>query len=135
MIIMDKFQKRICKLSKQLENCLVIGQGFGHLDRLVEIFQTVFVIDDHRPEFKSRNLVYKEKLDDVFSITGITAVFFDLDKVSELERASKIWNKYKSFVIIEGDTPIGRDKSGSLYRLGYRCTSLQGYFHVWEKIK
>ena len=135
MIIMDKFQKRVCKLSKQLENCLVIGQGFGHLDKLVEIFQTVFVIDECRPEFKARNLVYKEKFDDVHSITAITVVFFDLDKVSELEKVSEIWYRYKSVIIIEGDTPIGRDKSGSLYRLGYGCTSLQGYFHVWEKIK
>jgi hypothetical protein len=135
MIIMDKFQKRLSKLSKRLENCLVIGQGFGHLEQLVEIFQTVFVIDDCRPEFKAKNLVYKEQFNDVFSITAITMVFFDLDQVSELEKISEIWYKFKSFVIIEGDTPIGRDKSGQLYRLGYGCTSLQGYFHVWEKIK
>jgi hypothetical protein len=134
-MIMNKFQKRLSKLDKHQINAMVVGTAFGNLDNILGIYATVFVIHENFPTVKSKNLVYKEKLDDVFSITGITAVFFDLDRVSEMERVSEIWNKYKSFVIIEGDTPIGRDKSGQLYRLGYRCTSLQGHFHVWEKLK
>lgn len=135
MIIMDKFQKRVSKLSKKLENCLVIGRGFGNLEKMTEIFETVFVIDSQRPEVKARNLVYIEKMDNLSPLVSITAIFFDLDTVSELDKYSEVWFRCRSLVLIEGNDPIGRDKSQSLYRLGYECTSLQEFFHVWEPKK
>ena len=135
MNIMNKFEKRLKKISKNIENCLVVGQGFGHLEELTEIYNTVFVIDKTRPELKVKNLVFRDNFDDTSYMPGISSVFFDLNSISELEKSSPVWLKNKSLVIIEGDSPIERHLSTPLYRAGWQCTSVQGFFHVWEPKK
>lgn len=129
---MSKFQKRIQKLHSNSENCLVIGKSFGFLKEILEIYKTVFVIDDLRPELKSRNLVYRQNLDDLHNLTEITVIFFDLNLIDQLSSIMHLAVKYKSLVVIEGNEPIGRNLSGPLYRHGYQCTGLHGFFHVWE---
>ncbi len=132
MIIMTKFQKRIKKLYKHPENCLIVGEGFGFLNEIIEIYKTVFVVSDRKPNLKSKNLVYREEFDDLSNLVEITAVFLDLSLLDKLETVMHIASRNKSFVIIEGNDPIGRDKSGPLYKTGYQCTGLYGSFHVWE---
>ena len=132
MNIMNKFEKRLKKISKNIENCLVVGQGFGHLEELTEIYNTVFVIDKTRPELKVKNLVFRDNFDDTSYMSGISSVFFDLNSISELEKSSPVWLKNKSLVIIEGDSPIERHLSKPLFHSGWQCTSVQGFFHVWE---
>ena len=128
---MNKFQKRLKKISNNAENCLVVGQGFGHLKELTELYNTVFVIDQVRPELKAKNLVFRDNFTDTSYMSGVSAVFFDLASVGRLEISSPIWIRCKSFVIIEGDDPIERQFSAPLYRAGWLCTSRQGYFHAW----
>lgn len=135
MIIMNKFQKRLKKISKNIENCLVVGQGFTHLDELIDMYGTVFVIDQTRPELKSKNLVFRDNFDDTSYMSGISTVFFDLASINKLEMSSSVWIRCKSFVIIEGDDPIERHFSAPLYRAGWECVSRQGFFHVWESRK
>lgn len=130
---MAKFKKRITKLSnKSLQNALVIGEGFGFLPEILETFQTVFVIDNNRPNIKGRNLVYKENSDELNLIIDISMVFFDRDKINDINSIAPVFTRWRSMVIIEGNDPISRDYSQSLYHHGWNCTSLQGFFHVWE---
>ena len=130
---MAKFKKRITKLSnKSLQNALVIGEGFGFLPEILETFQTVFVIDNNRPKIKGRNLVYKENSDELNLIIDISMVFFDRDKINDINSIAPVFTRWRSMVIIEGNDPISRDYSQSLYHHGWNCTSLQGFFHVWE---
>lgn len=135
MNIMNKFEKRLKKISKNIENCLVVGQGFGHLEELTEIYNTVFVINRTRPELRAKNLVFRDNFDDTSYMSNISSVFFDLDSISKLETSSPVWLKCKSLVIIEGDAPIERHLSGPLYQAGWECTGVQGFFHVWEPRK
>lgn len=131
-MIMSKFQKRIQKLHHNPENCLVVGKAFEFLKEISEIYKTVFVIDNHRPELKLRNLVYRQNLEDLHNLTEITVIFFDLTSINQLSSIMHIAVKYKSLVVIEGNAPIERNLSGPLYQHGYQCTGLHGFFHVWE---
>lgn len=131
MIIMNKFQKRVKKLNKNVDNCLVVGKGFGFLQEISEIYNTMFVIDNFRPELKLKNLVYREDSQDLVYMTDITAIFFDLETTNRLNEFMDLAFKWKSVIVIEGNDPIGRDLSGPLYKTGYQCKDLQGFFHIW----
>ncbi len=133
MIIMSKFRKRLTKISKNLHNCLVVGQGFGYLQELTNIYQTVFVIDSQRPEIKAKNLVFRNNFDDLSHMNEISAVFVDIAATEHLNKITSLWMRCNSMVIIEGDDPIERHLSGPLYQSGWNCTSKQGTFHVWER--
>jgi hypothetical protein len=134
-MIMNKLQKRLRKLDKIQANAVVIGTAFGYLENILEIYSTVFVIDENFPTVKAKNLVYKENFHNLNAITEVGAIFFDLSRLDQFEMVKDFWQRNKSKVIIEGDEPIGREFSKPLYDTGWGCTSKQGLFHVWEKLK
>lgn len=129
---MNKFQKRVSKILNNTNNCVVFGQGFGYLPMILEIFNSVFIIDDVRPELKARNLIYRENFDKAEQLSEIDAIFIDLSNAHRLEEVMPYWTRWHAKVLVEGNEPIGRDLSGPLYKTYYQCTSLQGAFHVWE---
>jgi hypothetical protein len=134
-MIMNKLQKRLRKLDKNQVNAVVIGTAFGYLENILEIYSTVFVIDENLPTVKAKNLVYKENFHNLNAITEVSAIFFDLTRLDQFEMVKDFWQRNSSKVIIEGDEPIGREFSKPLYNTGWGCTSKQGLFHVWEKLK
>ena len=134
-MIMNKFQKRLCKLDKNQVNAMVIDNAFGNLENILEIYATVFVVGENFSTVKAKNLVYKENFDNLNAITEVSAIFFDLTQLDQFEMVKEFWQRNNSKVIIEGDEPISREFSKPLYDTGWGCTSKQGSFHVWEKIK
>ena len=133
MIIMDKFEKRLSKLSTTTNSALVIGSAFGILEKILPVYNTVFVISETRPLIKSKNLVYKENIDNINLITEVGAIFFDLATIDQLASLKEFWRAQQSVIFIEGADPIGRDMSKSLYETGWRCIDLQELYHVWKQ--
>lgn len=129
---MDKFKKRLIKLSKHQLNAVVLGTGFGRLADIVEVYDTVFVLSDPEVNFKSRNVIYKENITSMLNAIDVTAIFVDMTHLPILESTTPLWHRWKSIILIEGDDPIGRDKSQSLYKNHYRCTDKHGVYHVWK---
>ena len=132
---MNKFQKRLSKISRKPTNALVIGKAFGYLAEIVDIYASVFVIDEHAVGLKAKNLIYRENIDRLSNITDIGAIFLDLNELDKLELLMTLWQTHSSKIFIEGEMAISREFSQPLYNTGWRCTSLQGIFHVWEQQK
>lgn len=132
---MSKFEKRLSKILKKPQNAIIIGDGFGHLDIFLENFKTVFYINETFPSIRAKNLVYRENSTDLSSLPDISAIIFNLSTVHNLHLYTEVWKKHKSVVIIEGEEPIGRNLSKPLYDTHWGCTSLQGFFHIWEQLK
>ena len=132
---MAKFAIRLRKLSGYTENALVVGKAFGNLDQLLEIYTNVFVVDEDPPSTKARNLIYKENFDDLNILTQVGAIFIDLDKIDKLDILEDFWQRHRSTIFVEGNDCILRHLSKPLFKTGWQCTSLQGIYHVWEKIK
>ena len=130
---MSKFLKRVKKLVDAHTGCLVVGNGFGYLPEILEVFETVFVVADKPPEIKHRRLVYRENFDTLSDLYGVQAVFFDLDQLDKLVYMPVIWTKNRTIVLIEGNDPIERTYSKPLYDHGFRCVELLGFFHMWKK--
>jgi hypothetical protein len=131
---MSKFSKKIKKYLDNNHSVLVIGQGFGHLEDLINIFKTIFIVDNTENRTKFKNVIYRENFDNITDIGPVSAIIVDLNKVQYLELMPTYWTKYKSIVLIEGNEPIDRSKSTYLYKYGYRCVEQLGFCHAWKKI-
>ncbi len=131
---MNKIQKRIRKLSRNSTNALVVGGAFGNLSTILEIYNTVFIISDDMPSIRAKNLVYRENISNLNHIVDVGAIFYDLNQIDKLEHLQHFWSRNNSNIFIEGNEVIGREYSKPLYDSGWRATSQQGFFHVWEKL-
>ena len=129
---MNKFQKRLHKLSRNNTHALVLGSAFGILDQVVEIYDTVFVVSESPPAIKAKNLVYKETFVKLDHIQNIASIFIDHNELHNLDKVEALWKKHNSIIFIEGDVRIDNTIAKPLYDSGWACTSLQGIFHVWE---
>ena len=132
---MNKIKKRLSKLSKNTESALVIGTAFGQLEQLLDLYSTIFVVNEDGTELKAKNLIYRENIDRLSNITDVGAIFLDLNELDKLELLTTVWQTHSSKIFIEGEMAISREFSQPLYNTGWRCTSLQGIFHVWEQQK
>ena len=132
---MNKCQKRLSKLSRKHTNALVIGKAFGCLTEVLGVYTNIFVIDAISNGLKAKNLIYRESIDRLTSVSDIGAIFLDLNELDKLESLMTVWQKHNALVFIEGESVIPREVSLPLYQSGWRCTSLQGIFHVWEQQK
>jgi hypothetical protein len=131
---MNKWSKRIKKYVNDDSSILVIGQAFGILIGLSNIFKTVFVISYSDNKIKRKNIIYRENFNDINDIGSVSIIMVDLDKVKELEMMPTYWTRFHPLVLIEGNEPIDRSKSAYLYKYGYRCIDQLGFSHVWKKI-
>lgn len=129
---MSKFGKRIKKFVGSLENCLVVGHGFGKMSEMLETFDTVFVIAEEFPSIKAKNLIFRESFDGIDLLTGISVIFFDRDQVDKIKNTIPLWYRQKPHILIEGNDVIGRDLSKDLYDHNYRAVELQGTHHIWK---
>ena len=131
---MNKFQKR---LSKNMKNppidCLVVGDGFGFFDDLLEMFNTVFLLES-TIDRKCKNLIYRQHAKSTFHLSNITAIIIDLDKLKHLDDLSPLLTAIFPDIFIEGDEVIPRTESKLLYQLGYNAVAKLGWGHQWRKV-
>lgn len=133
MIIMNKFKKRLTKLVRDPQNAVVLGQGFGQLQNILEIFKTVFIFSWDTVSYKAKNLIVRENFQELTPLTDISMILVDLDQLHHLENLMPVWNRNKCLIIVEGNDPVGREKSGVLYQNHFRCIDQHGIYHVWKQ--
>ena len=133
MIIMAKFQKRLRKMSVNSTNALVIGHGFGKIEDIVQTFNSVFITSYDNTDFKSKNLIYRETINDLSTMIEIGAVFIDLKNLNKLPEVMPMIRKYRSPVLIEGRDMISKEIAQPLIDFGYRPTDQSDSFYVWKQ--
>jgi len=112
---MNKTRKRISKiLKKKPKDALVIGKGFGTIEILLEMFDTVFVFSKSPNDVKAPNLVFKKSIEDTFHLADVTAIFIDRDYVKALDLISPVMQKVQPEIFIEGNEVIHRDQTVNL---------------------
>jgi hypothetical protein len=122
---MSKFAKRLRKTLGRLENCLVVGHGFGKMEDLFEIFNTVFLI-------KSKKLIYRENYDDLNQISELSVIFFDVDQIKEFKSVLPLVYKFKPYVIVEGSDIRDRNYFKDLYENRYQAIEIHSTHHLWK---
>jgi hypothetical protein len=132
---MGKFQKRITKSVKNPPiDCLVVGQGFGHMDDFLHMFNTVFWYGYADDTLRAKNLIYRPTVKSTYDLRKITAIFFDLDQVNTFESFVPLLVNPGPDLFVEGDEVIPRTVTKDLYQLGYRAIAQLGECHQWSKI-
>lgn len=131
---MSKFKKRIQKSFSTEVNVLVYGTGFGFLEDILDLFPSVFLIAKEHA-IKRKNLIFREEDNDISNISNIGIIFLDRSLISKIDYILPIIIKNRPIILIEGNTPIEREFSKSLYDNGYLCKDTQGFYHMWKKIK
>jgi hypothetical protein len=129
---MSKVEKRLRKSLGPVQNALVIGDGFGLLEASLNVFKSVFVINENKPSIKFKNLIYREFFNDLLIITNISIVFIDRNRVNLIENIEPILYRERPLILIEGNDVIGRDVSGPLYKANYRAIDRQDLYHIWK---
>lgn len=133
---MSKFQKRIAKNAKKSPmQCLVVGNGFDMLDEILEMFDTVFILES-TIEKKTKNLIQRQNAEATFDLLHLTTIFVDLDKINFIEKLSPLISRNSPDIFIEGDEVIPRTVNANqfLYKIGYNALYKLGWCHQWSKI-
>ena len=129
---MNKFQKRLSKnMKKSPIHCVVVGNGFRHIDDFLELFNTVFLLESTL-DMKAINLISREETQGVFNLSDVGAVFLDYDKKHMIDSLSPLLSKQNPDVFIEKDDVIEREYSKVLYQLRYRAIAQLGGYHQWS---
>jgi len=127
---MSKFKKRLQKTFSTQFNAVVYGTGFGYLEEILDVFSTVFVLDD-QPNVKKKNLVFLEKGSDLNILQEIKVIFIDRNKVNDIDYLIPIIKKHRPDIAIEGNDALEREYSKTIYASGYFYRDSQGIFHTW----
>jgi hypothetical protein len=130
---MSQFSKKIKKLVGNVDYCLVVGDGFGFLDSIVDLFSTIFIVSEDSREYKNKKIVYVEDYSLLENVPGIRVVFLGKYHLNKIKTLVQLYTKNSPLILIEGSTPIDRLFSEPLYYHGYKCTSVEDQYHVWRK--
>lgn len=130
---MNKFTKRIVKSIKVEGNALIIGDGFGFLQDILNLFPSVFIILNQHQRIKARNIIYRDTLDNIQLLPDINVVFLDLCLKHRLSEFENIMIRPSPIFLVEGNNPLEREWTKKFYSTGYRAVDQQGYFHQWKK--
>jgi hypothetical protein len=130
---MSQFSKKIKKLVGNVDYCLVVGDGFGFLDSIVDLFSTIFIVSEDSREYKNKKIIYVEDYSLLECIPGIRVVFLGKYHLNKIKTLVQLYTKNSPLILIEGSTPIDRLFSEPLYYHGYKCTSVEDQYHVWRK--
>lgn len=132
---MSKFTKRIKKTIKIEGNALIVGDAFGYLEDVLELFPSVFVVDNIKERIKARNIIYRDDLNDLNLLPEIGVVFLDLKYKTQLSSFENLIIKYRPIFVIEGNDFIAIEHTKKFFHHGYKGTNQSGLFHIWTKIK
>lgn len=133
---MSKFIKRLTKNNINIsDNALIVGERFGHLEDLVKIYETVFIVSKNPIIFKSKNLIYRHDFQDISVLPTITSVFTDPLNFEKLTHALPIITKYRPNIIVNSSTIIEKIYCKGVYQIGYRPVEIFNDYQLWKKIK
>lgn len=129
---MTKFKKRITKnIRKNLQDAIVIGEGFGMLDEILDTFNSVFILEGPK-DVKAINLINRTNTKALYGLYTVGALFVDLKYIHMLDKLETVLNNPAPDIFIEGNDVIQREYSKTIYRLGYVAVSQLGWCHQWS---
>lgn len=133
---MNKYTKRIQKtLLHKPKDAVVIGNGFGLIPAIIEIFDTVFLHTRTGMYIKDKKVVYRKEIKTLYALPNVSAVFVDLEHIKALDLISPLYHNPSPEVVIEGKEVIGRDRSVALYAANYNALVQGDNFHIWDRVK
>ena len=129
---MNKFQKRLSKnMKKSPRHCVIVGDGFGHIDDIAALFDTVFLLESSITK-REKNIIMRKEVQGVFDLRDVGAIFVDYDKKHVIDHLSPLLSKENPDVFVEKQEVLEREYTKILYQLKYRAIAQLGGYHQWS---
>ena len=129
---MTAFSKKIKKIKKEPQNCLVLGSMFGTIEGSHEIFKSVFVISNTDNLPRKKNIIYREDYEGINLLPEIDFIFIDKEYFSVLDKIIQVWRKHKSYILTEAVEPPSKDLVKFLRSESYSIAWVDKRFYFWE---
>lgn len=132
---MSKFIKRLRKIKKFPENCILIGNEFGYLEDFCGLFSNVFslIVDDVLP--KKRNLIHRQDFREASLIPNIDFVFVDYKHIERVAEIENILSKFRCRIYINYSEFLVPKYRQFFAKLGYEITDINGNYQIWTPKK
>lgn len=133
---MNKFTKRIIKSAKNRTASLVLGNAFGNLSELTEIFENVFLhIEISKNVFKKKNIIFIEDIDNPIEIPLLSMIFIDAEYLGKIGSLRLLMNKYSPVIMIGSGEFIEKTYSKFLNDHRYEIVELFKDYQIWKMKK
>jgi len=129
---MSKFAKRIKKLNKKARNVLVVGNAWGNVQEIIDSYNTIFLVDNHRRIIRARNIVYRENFDNIHSLHDVDLILLDLDHQNHLVDLLPLFKRWSSLIIIEGPELISKENQNFLKSHNYQIVEIHKTYFQWK---
>lgn len=129
---MSKFVKRIKKLNKAARNVLIVGQGWGNLQDVIDSYSSIFLIDDEKRLVRAKNLIYREDFNNLNQLQDVDLVLLDLDHENHINDVIILLKRWSSILLIEGPELISKENQKLLKSNRYEIVEVQKRYYVWK---
>lgn len=130
---MSKFLKRIEPLVSKYESAVVLGRDFVNIPDLLGGFNTVFVFDTQRTEFKGKNLVPRIGFSDTKSLPNFSLLVIDEPCLWEIGNFTPIASNNRAGIVLVHGEPIGKKILKHLWNYNYECVGNHKNLNFWKK--
>lgn len=132
---MSKIAKRSHKIVKDANSCLVVGDIVDAPETFLPYFTTVFILRTNDRIIKGRNVVYKEKFNDINTIKNIDFVFLSISALDQFDKISNVLTYFRSPVYIDYGEFLPKDQSNKFSSIGFEIVELIKNYQVWKPKK
>lgn len=132
---MSKFIKRLRKIKKFPENCVLIGKNFGHLDDFCDLFANVFslIVDEELP--KKRNLIHRQDFRELSLIPNIDFIFVDFFYIERVFDIENVITKFRCAIYINHSEFLVPRYGQFFAKIGYEITEINSNYQIWTPKK
>lgn len=130
---MSKLIKRIRKVDKNLENCLVMGTVWGEFSVIIENFKNVFVKITEKSYPRVKNVIARNEFQEMSLFPQITYVFVDYDCLSDIKSIEKVFTHHSPLIYIGYGEFLDKEQNKYLNSLGYEIIELKKDYQVWKR--
>jgi hypothetical protein len=130
---MSKLIKRIRKFHKNPENCVVIGDVWGELPYVIDLFKNIFIKITKKPYIKSKNVIARDNFEDLTIFPQIEYVFIDGDCLKYLNSIEKVFTHYSPMIYIGYGEFLNEEFSKYLLSLSYEIIEIRKEYQIWKR--
>lgn len=129
---MTKFAKRLRKISKFPRNAILLGNAFGHIEDVCDVFSSAFVIGTVDYSLKRKNLIFRETIEDLYDIPTVDMIFVNADQAENLRKLPPVWKRFTPIIIVEGSDMLDYGLQKFLKSERFRVVEIQKGYHIWK---
>lgn len=120
------------KAQFNFDTALLVSDDFTHLNDLLSVFNSVFVISNTHPGVRAKNLIYRN-IKSSLELLPVISVFILQEQYNSLiSNYTPILVKSKPAMVIWNSDKLDKEKIKPLLNYGYKRISKEHEYHFWK---